>query len=75
MTLQPLIFYTQAGVGVRCGNGLFPLINLPNFYLSFTILVSLILVKYPDRIGLVNTYRRYRGTAVRGAVPGKHPIE
>ena len=43
------------GVGARCGNGLFPLINLPNFYLSFTILVSLILVKYPDRIGLVNT--------------------
>ena len=33
----------------------FPLINLPNFYLSFTILVSLILVKYPDRVGLVNT--------------------
>ena len=30
-------------------------INLPNFYLSFTILVSFILVKYPDRIGLVNT--------------------
>ena len=41
----------------------FPLINLPKFYLSFTILVSLILVKYPDRVGLVNTavrYRRYR---------------
>ena len=32
----------------------FPLINLPKFYLSFTILVSLILVKYPDRVGLVN---------------------
>ena len=35
----------------------------PKFYLSFTILVSFILVKYPDRIGLVNTvpwYRRYR---------------
>ena len=30
----------------------FPLINLPKFYLSFTILVSLILVKYPDRVGL-----------------------
>ena len=27
----------------------------PKFYLSFTILVSFILVKYPDRIGLVNT--------------------
>ena len=45
----------------------FPLINPPKFYLSFTILVSLILVKYPDRVGLVNTYgtavryRRYRG--------------
>ena len=32
----------------------FPLINLPKFYLSFTILVSFILVRYPDRIGLVN---------------------
>ena len=39
------------GVGARCGNGLFPLINLPNF-----ILVSLILVEYPDKIGPVNTY-------------------
>ena len=29
----------------------------PKFYLSFTILVSFILVKYPDRIGLVNTVR------------------
>ena len=28
----------------------FPLINLPKFYLSFTILVSFILVRYPDRI-------------------------
>ena len=37
----------------------FPLINLPNFYLSFTILVSLILVKYPDRVGLVNTVGTY----------------
>ena len=27
----------------------------PKFYLSFTILVSFILVTYPDRIGLVNT--------------------
>ena len=40
----------------------FPLINLPNFYLSFTILVSFILVKYPDRIGLVNTVPWYVGT-------------
>ena len=33
----------------------------PKFYLSFTILVSLILVKYPDRIpvGLVNTVGTY----------------
>ena len=37
----------------------FPLINLPKFYLSFTILVSLILVKYPDRVGLVNTVQLY----------------
>ena len=51
------------GVGARCGNGLFPTYKSPKFYLSFTILVSFILVKYPDRIGLVNTvpwYRRYR---------------
>ena len=54
-----------AGAGARGPWGLapvvatasFPLINLPNFYLSFTILVSLILVKYPDRVGLVNTVR------------------
>ena len=38
----------------------FPLINLPKFYLSFTILVLLILVKYPDRVGLVNTVYWYR---------------
>ena len=31
----------------------------PKFYLSFTILVSLILVKYPDKIGPVNTVRLY----------------
>ena len=39
----------------------------PKFYLSFTILVSLILVKYPDKIGPVNsavpTVPRYRGTS------------
>ena len=46
----------------------FPLINLPKFYLSFTILVSLILVKYPDRVGLVNT-----GTAGRQAGMGIQP--
>ena len=36
----------------------------PKFYLSFTILVSFILVKYPDRIGLLRylRYRRYLGT-------------
>ena len=39
------------GVGARCGNGLFPTYKSPKFYLSFTILVSFILVKYPDRIG------------------------
>ena len=51
------------GVGARCGNGPFSTYKSPKFYLSFTILVSFILVKYPDRIGLVNTvpwYRRYR---------------
>ena len=41
--------------GARCGNGLFSSYKSPKFYLSFTILVSLILVKYPDRIGPVNT--------------------
>ena len=43
------------GVGARCGNGLFSTYKSPKFYLSFTILVSFILVRYPDRIGLVNT--------------------
>ena len=42
------------GVGARCGNGLFSTYKSPKFYLSFTILVSFILVRYPDRIGLVN---------------------
>ena len=40
------------GVGARCGNGLFSTYKSPKFYLSFTILVSFILVRYPDRIGL-----------------------
>ena len=58
----------------------FPLINLPKFYLSFTILVSLILVslilvKYPDRVGLVNTVPtvptvRYVGTALAEGTEG-----
>ena len=43
------------GVGARCGNGPFSTYKSPKFYLSFTILVSFILVRYPDRIGLVNT--------------------
>ena len=49
------------GVGARCGNGPFSTYKSPKFYLSFTILVSLILVKYPDRIpvGLVNTVGTY----------------
>ena len=47
----------------------FPLINLPNFYLSFTILVSLILVKYPDRVGLVNTVGTYGTSTVVPTVP------
>ena len=64
-------------VGARCGNGLFPLINLPNFYLSFTILVSLILVKYPDRIGPVNTvpwYLRY-GTSTEVYSTTQYPSD
>ena len=44
------------GVGARCGNGLFSTYKSPKFYFSFTILVSFILFRYPDRIGLVNTY-------------------
>ena len=48
------IFRGVDGVGARCGNGLFSTYKSPKFYLSFTILVSLILVKYPDRVGLVN---------------------
>ena len=46
----------------------FPLINLPNFYLSFTILVSFILVKYPDRIGLVNTVRYFTVCVERATI-------
>ena len=50
------IFRGVDGVGARCGNGLFSTYNSPKFYLSFTILVLFILVRYPDRIGpgLVN---------------------
>ncbi len=40
----------------------------PKFYLSFTILVSFILVKYPDRIGL------YCGSEY-GTVPPSEPSE
>ena len=43
------------GVGARCGNGPFSTYKSPKFYLNFTILVSFILVRCPDRIGLVNT--------------------
>ena len=57
------------GVGARCGNGPFSTYKSPKFYLSFTILVSFILVKYPDRIGLVNTVPWYRGTGTVGTVP------
>ena len=61
------IYYTRGpgalGVGARCGNGLLPTYKSPKFYLSFTILVSFILVKYPDRIGLVNTVPACTGTA------------
>ena len=55
------------GVGARCGNGLFSTYKSPKFYLSSTILVSLILVKYPDKIG-TSEYRRYGtvGTVDRG---------
>ena len=48
----------------------FPLINLPKFYLSFTILVLLILVKYPDRVGLVNAMNHIMTVVLRyGHVP------
>ena len=50
----------------------FPLINLPKFYLSFTILVSLILVKYPDRVGLVNTVPTV-GTVPTVPYRGRYP--
>ena len=50
----------------------------PKFYLSFTILVSFILVRYPDRIGLVNTVPHWRkelkeslSKPARGSLP-KH---
>ena len=57
------------GVGARCGNGLFSTYKSPKFYLSFTILVSFILVRYPDRIGLVNTV----GTYLRYGTVGPGP--
>ena len=37
-------------VNVLGGNGPFSTYKSPKFYLSFTILVSFILVRYPDRI-------------------------
>ena len=40
----------------------------PKFYLSFIILVSFILVKYPDRIGLVNTYGTVQAWQGQGTV-------
>ena len=49
-----VFFVALMGLAPVVATASFPLINLPNFYLSFTILVSLILVKYPDRVGLVN---------------------
>ena len=57
------------GVGARCGNGLLPTYKSPKFYLSFTILVSFILVRYPDRIGLVYTVGTV-GTCWYGASHG-----
>ena len=57
------------GVGARCGNGLLPTYKSPKFYLSFTILVSFILVKYPDRIGLVNTVGTVGTYGTVGTVP------
>ena len=54
-TLKYTSSFGGPGVGARCGDGLFSTYKSPELYLSFTILVSLILVKYPDRIGPVNT--------------------
>ena len=64
------------GVGARCGNGLFPTYKSPKFYLSFTILVSFILVKYPDRIGLVNTVPavRYRTCGTVGTADSRQLV-
>ena len=53
--LVGVFFVALMGLAPVVATASFPLINLPKFYLSFTILVSLILVKYPDRVGLVNT--------------------
>ena len=50
-----VFFVALMGLAPVVATASFPLINLPKFYLSFTILVLLILVKYPDRVGLVNT--------------------
>ena len=68
------IYYTRGpgalGVGARCGNGLFPTYKSPKFYLSFTILVSFILVKYPA--SEYGTYDRQSLQLVcRGVMPLK----
>ena len=55
------IFWALMGLAPVVATASFPLINLPKFYLSFTILVSLILVKYPDRVGW---YLRYLRTSL-----------
>ena len=70
MALPPSLGCFGAGARGPGALGLAPVVatafstyKSPKFYLSFTILVSFILVKYPDRIGLVNTvpwYLRYR---------------
>ena len=51
-TALGVFFVALMGLAPVVATASFPLINLPKFYLSFTILVSFILVRYPDRIGL-----------------------
>ena len=58
-TLKYTSSFGGPGVGARCGDGFFSTYKSPELYLSFTILVSLILVKYPDGIGPVNTGGTY----------------
>ena len=62
-TLRHVVQRLFMGLAPVVATASFPTYKSPKFHLSFTILVSFILVKYPDRIGLVNTVPACTGTA------------